>query len=273
MLPGFRFLFAAIVLSMSILVFGLGAAALLRTAHEEFASNPTWRAPPETMFAQQAEAAAPVLAMLQIEPQAVAQKAPDDVPAVAAAAESAAIIQESSIPEAAKSETPVVESRAQRDTPSAQANAPVDDTPKIAAPDAETMVASSGQAQPPQISLPANEAALVASEQAAPGQASTQAPAEIGAASTKIATLVLPPVTIKPSPAVSKKNDEIAIKKRLQARKAAQRRKAAARARLAAQQAQQPIPPAQQQAPQPAQQQAFGPFGQPSAQPLAAARR
>ena len=40
MLPGFRFLFAAIVLSMSILVFGLGAAALLRAAHEEFAANP-----------------------------------------------------------------------------------------------------------------------------------------------------------------------------------------------------------------------------------------
>jgi len=34
MLPGFRFLFAAIVLSMSVLIFGFGAAALLRTAHE-----------------------------------------------------------------------------------------------------------------------------------------------------------------------------------------------------------------------------------------------
>jgi len=52
MLPGFRFLFAAIVLSMSILVFGLGAAALLRAAHEEFASNPSWRGAPETIFAQ-----------------------------------------------------------------------------------------------------------------------------------------------------------------------------------------------------------------------------
>ena len=52
MLPGFRFLFAAIVLSMSVLVFGLGAAALLRAAHEEFASNPSWRAPPEPVFAQ-----------------------------------------------------------------------------------------------------------------------------------------------------------------------------------------------------------------------------
>ena len=40
MLPGFRFLFTAIVLSMSILMFGLGAAALLRAAHEEFANLP-----------------------------------------------------------------------------------------------------------------------------------------------------------------------------------------------------------------------------------------
>ena len=33
MLPGFRFLLAAILLSASILVFGLGAAALLRATH------------------------------------------------------------------------------------------------------------------------------------------------------------------------------------------------------------------------------------------------
>ena len=52
MLPGFRFLFAAIVLSMSVLVFGLGAAALLRAAHEEFASNSSLRVAPEPKFAQ-----------------------------------------------------------------------------------------------------------------------------------------------------------------------------------------------------------------------------
>ena len=40
MLPGFRFLFAAIVLTISTLVFGLGAAALLRASHEQFASLP-----------------------------------------------------------------------------------------------------------------------------------------------------------------------------------------------------------------------------------------
>jgi hypothetical protein len=69
MLPGFRFLFAAIVLCFSILVFGLGAAALLRAAHEEFASKPSWRGTPETMFAQQSEASRPVLALLQVEPE------------------------------------------------------------------------------------------------------------------------------------------------------------------------------------------------------------
>ncbi len=39
MLPGFRFLSVAIVLGVSMLIFGLGAAALLRATHEEFASS------------------------------------------------------------------------------------------------------------------------------------------------------------------------------------------------------------------------------------------
>jgi len=75
MLPGFRFLFGAIVLCFSILVFGLGAAALFRAAHEEFASRPSWRATPGTMlaqqnepFAQQNDSSQAVLAMLEVEP-------------------------------------------------------------------------------------------------------------------------------------------------------------------------------------------------------------
>src|SRR6266404_327555 len=84
MLPGFRFLFAAIILSMSVLVFGLGAAALLRAAHEEVASIPSRRAPPEPVFAQQRENSAPTLALLRVEPSVV-DKAPDNVPPAAAA--------------------------------------------------------------------------------------------------------------------------------------------------------------------------------------------
>ena len=83
MLPGFRFLFGAIVLSMSVLVFGFGAAALLRTAHEEFASAPAWRPAPETRFAQSqdnAQATQPVLALLRIDdaPKEAPKEAPND---------------------------------------------------------------------------------------------------------------------------------------------------------------------------------------------------
>ena len=52
MLPGFRFLFAATLLTISMLIFGLGAAALLRAAHQEFASIPSRRAPPGIYYQQ-----------------------------------------------------------------------------------------------------------------------------------------------------------------------------------------------------------------------------
>ena len=69
MLPGFRFLFAAILLSTSILVFGLGVAALLRASHEQYVSNPSWRnGPKEQVFAQAPEPTQPVLAVLRAEP-------------------------------------------------------------------------------------------------------------------------------------------------------------------------------------------------------------
>src|SRR5258708_40351375 len=83
MLPGFRFLFAAIVLSMSILFFGLGAAALLRAAHEEFAINPSWRALPQTRVAPQTEAATPTLALLRVDPPGAGQSASHPAPPVA----------------------------------------------------------------------------------------------------------------------------------------------------------------------------------------------
>src|SRR5258708_29279376 len=108
MLPGFRFLFAAIVLSMSILIFGLGAAALLRAAHEQFVSNPSWHATPETMFAQQSDASRPVLAMMHVEPAAPDRpKAPDDVAAAPAPAE-----QATSVPPPAEP-APIVPARAE----------------------------------------------------------------------------------------------------------------------------------------------------------------
>src|SRR5437899_4813175 len=85
MLPGFRFLFTAIVLSMSVLVFGLGAAALLRAAHEQFANLPSRRAPPQPMFARQNDDAPPMLALLRVDPP-VAEKPAENVPAAVPAA-------------------------------------------------------------------------------------------------------------------------------------------------------------------------------------------
>ncbi|UQD71307.1 hypothetical protein JEY40_36550 [Bradyrhizobium japonicum] len=86
MLPGFRFLFAAILLSTSILVFGLGAAALLRATHEQYVSNPSWRnGPQEKVFAQSPEPAQPVLAALRAEPEAAVEPTPslrDRVPTI-----------------------------------------------------------------------------------------------------------------------------------------------------------------------------------------------
>jgi hypothetical protein len=258
MLPGFRFLFAAIVLSMSVLFFGLGAAALLRAAHEEFAINPSWRAPPETRFAQQSEVALQTLAMLRVDPPGAEQTVSDHVPPVAAPAEPATIVsapeepaaiqsnpaeperiatvnsEDSPPQETAKPEIAVAESQPQSVSAPAKADAPT-----VAN---ETKIAATGQVSlPAQILPPANEAAPAASE-----PASAPNPVVADLASTKIATLGGPPVTIEaqpPAKAASAKPDESDLKKRLQARQAAQRRRIALRARLARQAAEQAADP------------------------------
>ncbi|WP_197087147.1 hypothetical protein [Bradyrhizobium sp. LTSP857] len=103
MLPGFRFLLAAILLSTSILVFGLGAAALLRATHEQYVSNPSWRnGPQEQVFAQASEPAQPVLAALRAEPEATEPTLRDQVPTVSLPASEpeqiAAVTTEASVP-------------------------------------------------------------------------------------------------------------------------------------------------------------------------------
>jgi hypothetical protein len=203
MLPGFRFLFAAILLSTSILVFGLGAAALLRAAHEEVASIPTRRGPPEPVFARQDEPTQPTLALLRVEPPE--QPAQDPVPAADPPAEqvsdaapavepdklAALKAGETAPPEAAKPE-----------------EMPLSETPPEvqAAPDpAETPAARAapGQAEAPTAADEPKLAAIAdtrppASEAAAAEPESTAAPVlpEISPASSKIATLGGPAVTI-----------------------------------------------------------------------------
>lgn len=251
MLPGFRFLFAAIVLSMSVLVFGLGAAALLRASHQEFASAPAWRVAPEPIFARQnegpseppTEASIPVLAKLRVEPEPEQPAATDSNPATAAPAEPPAIVPmpdqpekigaleplDNTPPEPAKPEIPVPEIAVQSEAPPA-------DTPAAApAPAEEARVATTEPVLPPAnpVLPPANEAIAPA-----PEAATVPPAADTDIIAPKIATSGGPPVAIQtPPPAKTiAKPDQTLAKKRLQARRAAERRRRALRARQAAQQ-------------------------------------
>jgi hypothetical protein len=251
MLPGFRFLFAAIVLSTSVLIFGLGAAALLRAAHEEFASLPSRRAPPEIMFAQQS-GARPTLAILRVEPSAseemAAKPASDNAPAaapveqpkvaantpepaaepdrIAAPADIATPMENSPPSEMPKSETAASEMPVQVETP---------DRTEVPSPVAETKVAAIVETA----EVPKQTAG------AAPEQASAPIDDSTRIAETKIATLGGPPVTIEPQ--TPSKLAPAVVKKSVQAKRVVKRRKIAQRARVA----------------QPAPQAAADPFAQP----------
>jgi hypothetical protein len=236
MLPGFRFLFAAIVLSMSVLVFGLGAAALLRAAHEQFASMPSRRAPPEPVFAQPNEPPMPTLALLRFEPPGP-EKAPDNVP------ENAATI---ALPEPPATQTldatPAEPEKLAALKP--EEPAPTEPVkPEIAA--AETSPVA--QAAPAETPAPNDEVKLAAIAEPPPApmaaSTATEPVAEtpsLGSniAATKIATLGGPAVTIE-EPASAKtpsaKPDPSTVKKR--AARARERRRIAARHALLAQQA------------------------------------
>jgi len=125
MLPGFRFLFIATVMSVSVMVFGLGAAALLRATHENFATFPQ-RRPPEQVFVK-TDTLVPVIAMLRVEPEP--QPAAIAAPAVSAPAVSA--------PAVPRDEPPAIESKSEvtaappaesvAATPDANASAPTRD--------------------------------------------------------------------------------------------------------------------------------------------------
>ncbi len=248
MLPGFRFLLAAIVLSVSIVIFGLGAAALLRAAHEEFASIPARRTTPEPYFAQPAQ----TLAMLRVEP-ALHDNAPVSPPApvlveepgpeaapvpkvdmekLAALREDVTPPAEAVKPEIAASEPPAVAPSAaepQAETKMAALDAPpmptpvVEDTPKPSEP----------------VVLPAmtDGSAVIADDKPA----------------AKIAALGSPATTVT-TPAETKKStakpDRSEIRKKQRAERARERRRLAARrARLAAQQAAIAAPTASTQQP------------------------
>jgi hypothetical protein len=234
MLPGFRFLFTAIVLSMSVLIFGLGAAALLRAAHEEFANLPSRRATPEPMFARLNDDQPPTLALLRIDPPLAenpAENVPEttvDVPAPAgqtsddrpAEPEKLAALTPA-VPvqvEAAKPEEPAKETSA--GTPAAPAPAVAGAEAPVA--DAEVKIAAIAATPEPAAATSPEPAADIPSF-------------EGSIATTLIATLGGPAVFIDETTSTTEaKPGRRAIKKRAAERARERRRIAAARrARLA----------------------------------------
>jgi hypothetical protein len=245
MLPGLRFLFAAIVLSISLLVFGLGAAALLRAAHEEFASIPSRRAPPEIMFAQRGQAE-PTLALARIE-------APEADPK--AAAPTADNVQDQP---AIDSVPPEPEQRATEPDKMAaltDAAGPLDNSPSSDAPNPEALASEIPvQAETPaqaDTASPAAETKLaaIAEATAEPGRAIVTAPDRAATfiddstriAETRIATLGGPPVTIEPGTPL--KIAPAVVKKSVQAKRAVKRRRIAQRAPVTQQTLQRPADP------------------------------
>jgi hypothetical protein len=268
MLPGFRFLFAAIMLSMSLLIFGLGAAALFRAAHESFASNSSWHATPDVPFAQRPDTTLPVLAALRIE-RLTAK--PSDTPKVAAAGPAEAITEPmtndrlaalprvetppAAIASPAEAPAPVVEnppaSEAAPVAPVSTEAATVGEmkTAAVAVSDAASarsepaapLTTNSPGAPPTASAEPMAFAASTRTTPAAPTMLAPLAP-EADDAAAKIATLGGPPVEVTDTNSVLEpgtvkipraRPDESAIK-RQQARRAARRHRLAARARFLA---------------------------------------
>jgi hypothetical protein len=153
MLPGLRFLFVAIVLAVSMVIFGLGAAALLRATHEEFASLPL-KQMPEVTFGSREEPQQPTLAVLQVDTPAAEPPAAD---APSAAADGTAPAAPPELSETATPHTadpaPSTEAVAEKPSELPRAEAPVEakdavkpDAEKIE--DVKTDATKTGSAKP-----------------------------------------------------------------------------------------------------------------------------
>lgn len=208
MLPGFRFLLAAILLSTSALVFGLGAASLLRASHEQYVSNPSWRnGPQEQMFAQASETAQPVLAALRVEP--VAPAADEATPAMQEQVPSNQIASN----QIASNQIPSIGLPAVETGPEQMAAVTLETKvqpephpePEVAA------IAPSAETAPPATEAPAPEPAK--SEAAAPAPADTLTPADTAASTattTPVPTVSATEVPRTATPALASRVSDIA---------------------------------------------------------------
>ncbi len=240
MLPGFRFLFAAIVLSMSVLIFGLGAAALLRSAHEEFANLPSRRATPEPMFARLSDDTPPTLALLRIDPP-VPEKPADDLPADGPSAAPDTIptqaeqTQADQTPEASPAEP---EKLATSPDPMQEELAKAEEL--VGQASTETTAVPVASPEAPGVNAQVTIASAVEPDAATPPAISPQPaenflPFEPSIATTVIATLGGPAVQIEETKSTSEGKPDARTARKIAAERARERRRIAAarRARLA----------------------------------------
>ncbi|RIK96212.1 MAG: hypothetical protein DCC74_10940 [Proteobacteria bacterium] len=82
MLPGLRALIAATVLTAALVVFAVGAAALLRATHQ-VAALPPWQPPPAVMFVSRDADEAPTLSLLRVDEPPGGSASEPDVPVAA----------------------------------------------------------------------------------------------------------------------------------------------------------------------------------------------
>lgn len=257
MLPGFRFLLAAILLSTSILVFGLGAAALLRATHEQYVSNPSWRnGPQEKVFAQASEPAQPVLAVLRAEPEVPAQPTPslrDQVPTIglpetepeqmaARTTETDAQPQIIASPaDAASAEPARAETTAETkiETPTEAAAAPAD---TLTPADTTASIPEAGLAIVATASAPTPDDAGAAAD---PGVA--MAAAALDVATTRLAALNDPAATAAKAPPAKAKSDSATPDSKATKRKAKAKKRPRVVRRPPPQQLQQQLDPFGQQ--------------------------
>lgn len=145
MLPGFRILFAMVVLSIGLLVFGLGAFSLLRSVHHNvagqpnsFSGQPAWHAPADPAVASANDRLTNTLALLRVETPATAPVIVTPAPSIqrdlaAPASEPSSEQPRMAAPAAEAGET--VPSISQAETEPAANLAARTDSPPAAAPD------------------------------------------------------------------------------------------------------------------------------------------
>jgi len=225
MLPGFRFLIATLLLTASVVIFGLGAAALLRATRDDLAARPsTWDAP-EAVVARERDTRKATLALLRLETIADQDSNVEKLAALAAVAPSAAETAEGGAPVATEAMPgPAVE---------ADRGAAASDPVAAKAADGATLTVAAVEPSASSGTSPADRADAV--PQPAKSDLTVTALADPAAASAEVATRpaveeVAKPVAKSAAASASKVRAEAA--KREKARQeAAQRRRIALRAR------------------------------------------